>query len=1022
MSERELFIAALEKSDSERAAWLVNACAGDDSLRVRVEVLLRAHERASRFLAAPAVEQIDPEAITAHRPTLTADGAPGLGHETPLDFLAPPEKPDQLGKLGEFEVLEVVGRGGMGVVLKAFEPKLHRMVALKVMAPHLAASSAARRRFEREAKVVAAVRNEHVVAIHAVETDGPHPYLAMEFIGGVSLQERLDQHGAMEVKEILRIGQQAALGLAAAHAQGLVHRDVKPANILLENGVERVKLTDFGLARATDDASITQSGTITGTPNFMSPEQADGKPVDHRSDLFSLGSVLYAMATGHPPFRADGVAAVLKRVAADAPRPVREINPDVPDWLDAIIQKLHAKNPDQRFQSAKEVAELLGQYLAHLQQPNAVPWPSLHLISTSDTGLRRQQPISHATEAKAGPRWPARLSALALIGLMVLMGVLAALEPQVSRSIGRLERIVPGAFFFLIGAGLLLMLVIMHVFSVRRDRTKYSAAEFAARRRRGRIALALVGLVIAAPFWALGTWIWWESRMGGSHAPETAQLAVNWNRDLIKRVTIEQLTEQGPRFVEDHEAPATAVGTRLPPGDYAITGFKDDRQVYWERVVLKPGGHWGISIFETPQGPDYAALTIECQDPTLVIQVRGPGHSFRPSSLGSKSSVTQGLKVGEKYEIGIGRGNQLLHEEEIVLRRGERRHLHIGEIIQWERRIELKPKGGKFPTDVTQMQIAPDRSAVAVSRLDGPIIVFDAVSGKERFTIDRPRTDCTAMGFTPDSRQLVYIGAAAHNSSEHVVRAVRMPNGDDSGRELRPKTLALMSAHALAFSRDGARLAVSSAYNQPESSQFRSRIHRFDWASGKALNTTVESQDGTIESMAFGSDGAHLFAASGVKDSGRWEWDAEINANAQRFHTEGFVHELVAACPKDEPFLAAIAGWNESLGVASIISWSPPILREPPSSSPPPSPMRFACITVSNDGRWIAAGNKSIANVSWEKRAAIRVWVAKTGAEKAVLLGHSDWILDLAFSADGKELVSTSKDGTVRTWKLPGSP
>jgi hypothetical protein len=206
----------------------------------------------------------------------------------------------------------------------------------------------------------------------------------MEFVGGVSLQDRLEQRGPLDVKEILRIGMQTARGLAAAHAQGVIHRDVKPANILLENGVERVKITDFGLARMADDASLTQSGTITGTPNYMSPEQAAGAPVDARSDLFSLGSVLYALGTGHPPFRAETPLAVLRRVADDPVRPLREVNPDVPDWLDVIVRKLLAKSPADRFQSATEVADLLGHCLAHLQQPGVVPMPAGVMLSPDE--------------------------------------------------------------------------------------------------------------------------------------------------------------------------------------------------------------------------------------------------------------------------------------------------------------------------------------------------------------------------------------------------------------------------------------------------------------------------------------------------------------------------------------------------------------------------------------------------------------------------------------------------------------
>jgi hypothetical protein len=333
---------------------------------------------------------------------------PGGGEEIALDFLAPPAKPGQLGRLGHYEVLEVVGRGGMGVVLRAFDEKLHRVVAIKVMAPELAASASARQRFIREARAAAAVTHEHVVGIYAVEEDHRPPYIVMQYVGGTSLQERLDGSGPLELKEILRIGHQAACGLAAAHAQGLVHRDVKPANILLENGVERVKLTDFGLARAADDATLTQSGVVAGTPQYMAPEQARGEAVDSRADLFSLGSVLYAMCTGRPPFRASTSLGVLKRVSEDTPRPIREINPDIPAWLVEIIGRLHAKEPRERFQSAKEVADLLGRHLAHLQQPALVPMPS---------------PASPSPAAPRGRRW-----ALAATLLVLLVGGLGLTE------------------------------------------------------------------------------------------------------------------------------------------------------------------------------------------------------------------------------------------------------------------------------------------------------------------------------------------------------------------------------------------------------------------------------------------------------------------------------------------------------------------------------------------------------------------------------------------------------------------
>src|SRR5262249_17439718 len=192
-----------------------------------------------------------------------------------FDFLAPSDQPDSLGRLGPYEVRALVGRGGMGMVFKAFDPKLQRVVAIKVMAPDLAASGTPRQRFIREGRAAAAVAHEHVVTIYAVEEEHRPPYMVMQFVDGVSLQQKLDEKGALGVTEILRIGLQAAAGLAGAHAHGLIHRDVKPANILLENGIERVKLTDFGLARAANDASLTQSGLVGGTPQYMAPEQAE---------------------------------------------------------------------------------------------------------------------------------------------------------------------------------------------------------------------------------------------------------------------------------------------------------------------------------------------------------------------------------------------------------------------------------------------------------------------------------------------------------------------------------------------------------------------------------------------------------------------------------------------------------------------------------------------------------------------------------------------------------------------------
>lgn len=294
-----------------------------------------------------------------------------LDRDAKLDFLSPPSHPEMLGRLGRYEIERVIGSGGMGIVLKAFDTDLNRPVAVKVLARHLAHSGAARQRFAREARAAAAVVHEHVVAIHNVEAESDMPFLVMQYVAGESLQTRVDRDGPLDAKEILRIGIQTAAGLAAAHEQGVIHRDVKPANILLENGVERVLLTDFGLARTVDDSSLTHTAVVAGTPHYMSPEQSNGQATDHRTDLFSLGSVLYFMATGHPPFRAERAMGVLHRICHDRQRPLWQASNDVPDELSVIVDRLLEKRPAKRFDSANAVRERLMSLLADIQQPQA---------------------------------------------------------------------------------------------------------------------------------------------------------------------------------------------------------------------------------------------------------------------------------------------------------------------------------------------------------------------------------------------------------------------------------------------------------------------------------------------------------------------------------------------------------------------------------------------------------------------------------------------------------------------------
>ena len=325
-------------------------------------------------------------------------------------LLLPASHPELLGRLGRYDIEQLIGSGGMGVVFKAFDRELNRPVAIKALTPQLASSGPARKRFSREARAAAAVVHQHVVPIHNVETDRESPFIVMQLVSGESLQERLDREGPLELCEILRIGMQVADGLSAAHKQGLVHRDIKPANILLEEGIDRALISDFGLARAADDASLTRTGIHTGTPQYMSPEQAQGESVDQKSDLFSLGSVLFALCTGKPPFHADSSYAVMRRIIDEKTPPIREINPNIPEWLVQIIDQLMAKDKNDRYESAQEVCALLASCLRHVRQPT-----------------HAQLPASLLTEqATSRPRWRRIPSLASRRGVLTLLGLLGA--------------------------------------------------------------------------------------------------------------------------------------------------------------------------------------------------------------------------------------------------------------------------------------------------------------------------------------------------------------------------------------------------------------------------------------------------------------------------------------------------------------------------------------------------------------------------------------------------------------------
>lgn len=297
--------------------------------------------------------------INQEAPT-RADGRLPGGQDVE-SILEPAQQPGEIGRLGGYRVLEVVGAGGMGVVFKGEDVLLRRVVALKAMLPGLATNATARERFLREARAAAAIQHDRVVAIYQVGEVRGVPFLAMPFLRGETLESRIKKVGLFPTVEIRRIAREICEGLTAIHERGLVHRDIKPANIWLEGPQGRVKILDFGLARLSQgEAQLTQEGAIVGSPAFMAPEQASKQPLDARADLFSLGCVLYLMCTGQLPFEGGDVLSTLMALASQTPAEPRSIQRGVPADLSELIMRLLAKKAEDRPESAREVAEMMG--------------------------------------------------------------------------------------------------------------------------------------------------------------------------------------------------------------------------------------------------------------------------------------------------------------------------------------------------------------------------------------------------------------------------------------------------------------------------------------------------------------------------------------------------------------------------------------------------------------------------------------------------------------------------------------
>ena len=330
----KIYHSALELEESQRAAFLEKACAGDEALRQEVESLLRSEPSGDRFIEEPALEV----------------AAKMIAHEKPESLLGQ--------QLGSYQILSLLGTGGMGVVYKARDTRLKRSVAIKVLPADQVSDPERKRRFIQEARAASALNHPNIITIHDIGSEGGIDFIVMEYVAGKTLDQLIPRKG-MRLNETLKLAIQMADALAKAHSAGIIHRDLKPTNVMVtDDGL--VKVLDFGLAKLTEVESDeggtrttqlqTEEGTIVGTVSYMSPEQAEGKKVDARSDIFSFGAVLYEMVTGQKAFQGDSKMSTLAAILKQEPKPISQLVPGIPRDLEKIINRCLRKDPGRRFQ------------------------------------------------------------------------------------------------------------------------------------------------------------------------------------------------------------------------------------------------------------------------------------------------------------------------------------------------------------------------------------------------------------------------------------------------------------------------------------------------------------------------------------------------------------------------------------------------------------------------------------------------------------------------------------------------